>query len=277
MIFEERPAPAGMDDAIGRVWFFEGLPPRPYEKILPMPFAHLIVNLSGPYRTYDRRGAGSIVPDAFVSGLQSEYLVIESPAQIRHLGVEFSPTGLAVLAPDLAGATSDRVRDAASILPGVSQFAARARTIDDGGDAVAALDRYLRRLPLHPADPVASAAVAHIHADSERPIGELASELGTSNHALVDRFRRATGTTPKRHARIVRFHRLIDAVHASGGPPDWATLAVSAGYYDQPHVIREFRAFSGWTPAEYYRLVGQHGADAAHFVPLEHVPTYASS
>ncbi len=277
MIYEERPAPEGLDAAVTRVWFLEALPLRRYEKILPMPFAHVIVNLSGPYRTHDRRGAGSIVPDAFVSGLQSEYLVVESPTRIRHLGVEFSPTGLAVLAPDLASATSDRVQAADSLLREVSSFAADVRMVDEAEDALAALDQYLRGLTRHPVDSVANAAVALIHADTERPIGELAAELRISHDALVDRFRRATGTTPKRHARIVRFHRFIDAVHAGGGPPDWATLAVSAGYYDQPHVIREFRAFSGWTPAEYYRLVAQHGEDAAHFVPLDHVPTHASS
>ena len=277
MIYEERPAPEGLAAAITRIWFLEASPPRRYEKILPMPFAHLIVNLSDPYRTYDRAGAGSLVPEAFVSGLQSEYLVIESPTHIRHLGVEFTPTGLAVFAPNFAGATSDRVQAAANLFDGVSPFAARVRTAGYVGDPLVALDRYLNELPHHPADPLPMAAVALIHADTERPIGDLAAELGVSHDALVDRFRRSTGTTPKRHARIVRFHRFIDAAHVSGGTPDWAALAVTAGYYDQPHVIREFRAFSGWTPAQYYRLSAQHGADAAHFVPLDQLPAHASS
>jgi AraC-like DNA-binding protein len=277
VIYEERLAPSGLDGAITRMWFLEVAPLRPFEKILPMPFAHLIVNLSDPYRTYDRRGTGSIVPDAFVSGLQSEYLVIRSPQRIRHLGVEFSPTGLACFAPSLAGATGDRVLAADGLLSDVSSFASRVRAVGDTEDALDAFDRYLRGLALHAPDPVSAAVVSLIHADSERPISDMAAELGISHDALDDRFRRATGTTPKRHARVVRFHRFIDAVHASGGPPDWAALAVESGYYDQPHVIREFRAFSGWTPAEYYRMVAQHGADAAHFVPLDQVPTQASS
>lgn len=277
MIYEERPAPEGLERSITRIWFLETSPPRPYEKILPMPFAHLIVNLSQPYRTVGRRGESSLVPDAFVSGLQSAFLVIESPPRIRHIGVEFAPTGLAAFAPELAETSSDRVQAAAPLLAGITSFADGARAIHDAGDAVAALDDYLRGLPRHPADPVIDAAVARIHADTEHSIGKLAIEFGLSHDALVDRFRRATGTTPKRHARIVRFHRLIDEVHAGGGRPDWAALAVTAGYYDQPHVIREFRGFSGWTPAEYYRLVARYGADAAHFVPLEHVPPQARS
>jgi len=31
----------------------------------------------------------------------------------------------------------------------------------------------------------------------------------------------------------------------------WAELAVSCGYYDQPHFANEFRAFSGISPTGY--------------------------
>lgn len=277
VIYEERAAPPGLAAAITRIWLLETVPARRLEKILPMPFAHVIVNLSDPYRTFDRRGAASIVPRAFVSGLQSEYLVVESPTRIRHLGIEFAPTGLATFAPDLARATGGTVQDADALLDGITSFTARARAVGTAEEALTALDGFLRGLMRHRTDPLIDAAVALINGDSERPISALATELGISHDALVDRFRRATGSTPKRHARVVRFHRFIDAVHASGGSPSWAMLAVTAGYYDQPHVIREFRRFSGWTPAEYYRLVAQHGPDAARFVPLDRVPDQASS
>jgi AraC-like DNA-binding protein len=37
------------------------------------------------------------------------------------------------------------------------------------------------------------------------------------------------------------------------------------GYYDQPHFIREFKEFSGFTPGEYLRLRGPY----PRHVPLE--------
>jgi AraC-like DNA-binding protein len=277
VVYVEHPAPEGLADAVTRMWFLDAPRPRRYEKILPMPFAHTIVNLSDPYRLYDRHGRGSVVPPAFVSGLQSEYLVIESTKRIRHLGIEFTPTGLARFAPQLARTTVDRVLDAATVLDGITAIDLRVPAEGDPDEALAALDRFLRAHTSDPADPVITAAIALIHADTERPMNEIASELGIVDRALVNRFRRTTGTTPKRHAEVVRFHRLIDAVHAGGGRPDWADLAVAAGYYDQPHVIREFRRFSGWTPARYYRMVAEHGPDAAHFVPLDHLPAQASS
>ena len=38
------------------------------------------------------------------------------------------------------------------------------------------------------------------------------------------------------------------------GPVDWLEVAGSAGYYDQAHFGREFRAFTGLTPTRYLDL-----------------------
>jgi AraC-like DNA-binding protein len=272
VIFEERAAPPTLVDIARRLWFIEATPVERYEKILPMPAVHVIANLSAPYRIFDRAGTATLVPDVFVSGLQNEYLVIESPDPIRHVGVELSPTGLGGLATGAPLETTGRVRDATAFFAGIDLTAARIRRTTDPDRILDELEDYLVGLPQHPVDPLASAAVRMLEEDSERAVGDIALALGVSHRALVGRFGQATGTTPKLHARVLRFHRLLDAVHSSGGRPDWATLAVTSGYYDQPHVIREFRRFSGWTPVEYFRLVSEHGPDAARFVPLDQVP-----
>ena len=82
----ERPAPAGLEGIVSRLWLLETVPERRFEKILPLPSVHVILNLSEPYRLFDSAGQSTLVSDAFVSGIQSEYLVIESPAVIHHVG-----------------------------------------------------------------------------------------------------------------------------------------------------------------------------------------------
>ena len=61
------------------------------------------------------------------------------------------------------------------------------------------------------------------------------------------------GVTPKRVARIYRFARLILSVDARR-PVDWPGLAHTAGYFDQAHFSREFKDFTGHTPAQYLAL-----------------------
>ncbi|WP_164863700.1 helix-turn-helix domain-containing protein [Agromyces sp. LHK192] len=275
MIHEERDPPSKLAGIVVRAWFLETQPARRFEKILPMPFAHLIVNLSTSYRQFDAGGVATEVSDAFVSGLQSGYLVIESPALIRHVGLELAPTGFHALGAAAPAATAGRVTDARAVFGGVDELVQRLRTIDRPTEAVdALLDFAEERTPAAggPRYPLVEAALEEVRTDPDIRIGPLAMRLGVSHRALLARVRAVTGTTLKHHAQVQRFHRFIDAVHAAGGRPDWAGLAAASGYYDQPDVIRAFRRFSGWTPAEYYRLVAEHGPEVAHFVPLDQVP-----
>jgi AraC-like DNA-binding protein len=80
------------------------------------------------------------------------------------------------------------------------------------------------------------------------PIGELAAELGWSRRHLAARFRSELGMTPKALARLLRFERAAARLRAGD---DLADLALDAGYYDQAHFNRDFRAFAGTTPTEY--------------------------
>jgi AraC-like DNA-binding protein len=75
-------------------------------------------------------------------------------------------------------------------------------------------------------------------------VGALANELGWSRKRLVARFREQLGLPPKVAARLLRFE------HARGvaGSMGWAELAFACGFADQPHLITEFRAFTGHSP-----------------------------
>lgn len=284
MDFEERPAPHGLEQLVSRMWFLEVPRVRRFEKILPLPFVHLIVNLSDPYAVFDRSGTATNVGDAFISGIQTEYLVIESPPLIRHVGVELLPAGLAAVTDSGGPQVAARVQDARPLVPGlrglVDDLAPRA----GGGPAGAglALDRMTDLLvSRHTAlsdsqrqpDPVVTSALASLDEDPSSAIGDLAH--GVSERTLLARFRAATGVSPKTYAQVVRFHRMVTGLADDGGGA-WADKATGHGYYDQAHVIRAFRRFCGWTPTEYARRVAEFGSDAALFVPLDEVPRDAT-
>jgi AraC-like DNA-binding protein len=56
-----------------------------------------------------------------------------------------------------------------------------------------------------------------------------------------------SGLAPKQLCRILRFRRACQLAHGVARP-EWAAIAASAGYFDQAHLIRDFRAFAGATP-----------------------------
>lgn len=273
MIYEERPAPPGLEGIVSRLWVLETTPLRRFEKILPQPSVHLIVNLSTPYRLFDRRGEAALVSDAFVSGIQSEYLVIESPPTIHHVGAELVPARLPLITDAMPAALAGRVRDARAAWGGIDDVVAAVRDARSPADALDRFAAFLESRRTHRrADTVVDRAVAAIHADAGQAIGDLAAQAGVSHRTLIARFRAATGVTPKAYAQLWRFHRFVGAVVDPTRSPDWAGLAAASGFSDQPHVIRAFRRFTGWTPAEYYRRVVEFGPEAASFVPLEELP-----
>lgn len=98
--------------------------------------------------------------------------------------------------------------------------------------------------------------------DGDMRIAALSSRIGCSRRHLATRFRQQVGMTPKGFARVLRFHRVVRAVR-EGSRGGWAEAAVEAGYYDQSHLNREFRALSGVTPEGYREALLPGGAGVA--------------
>lgn len=83
-----------------------------------------------------------------------------------------------------------------------------------------------------------------------RGLPDLCAQAGLGPRTLQRRFLRHAGVPP---TWVLRRYRLLDAAEAvrDGRPVVWADVAVEMGYADQAHLIRDFRAALGQTPAAY--------------------------
>lgn len=96
-------------------------------------------------------------------------------------------------------------------------------------------------------------------------VSTAAREAEVSPKKLIRLFAEEVGMTPKTYLRVSRFQRVLARIHTTQSV-DWMEEVERHGYYDQPHFIREFREFSGFTPTEYFKLRGPY---------LQHVPLKA--
>jgi AraC-like DNA-binding protein len=78
-------------------------------------------------------------------------------------------------------------------------------------------------------------------------VSAVAADLGVSERHLRRVFRETVGVSPKVFAKLARFRRALRAAGVEG-QARWANVAAVAGYYDQAHLIAEFRAIAGVTP-----------------------------
>jgi AraC-like DNA-binding protein len=105
-----------------------------------------------------------------------------------------------------------------------------------------------------PPDHVVAEAVRLIQeAHGQVSVSWLMDRFDLSARQLERRFLRAVGLGPKLLCRVLRFRQLCEVIDP-GETPDWAAVALECGYYDQSHLIRDCRQFSGLTPTQLFEL-----------------------
>jgi AraC-like DNA-binding protein len=157
---------------------------------------------------------------------------------------------LGVPAPAVAGrivALADLWGDAVT-----RRLCARLADARDTVDAAAILDSVIAERLTTAAGRHARAPLALAAADrlTSANVNAVAVDLGVSERHLRRIFRETVGVSPKAFARLTRFHHALRAARADTHA-NWASIAAAAGYYDQAHLIAEFRAIAGVTPREF--------------------------
>lgn len=98
-------------------------------------------------------------------------------------------------------------------------------------------------------DPRIQAAVQQLTLQNIK-IRDLSYQLNISQDALEKRFRQQVGATPKQFANIVRLRKLITQYTPN---QTLTALAYDAGYFDQAHFIKDFKAFTGQSPQDFFK------------------------
>jgi AraC-like DNA-binding protein len=202
----------------------------------------------------DRRSAGGIA----IAGPMSRSLAIDAH-QPRMMGVHFQAGGAyPFFGPsahefcdahtsldDLWGGAAGTLHQALIDAPTVGEkfrillCALHART-----------SRELER------DPLVMLALGAFHASPHTTsVRAVSADLGLSAKRFIAVFSREIGFTPKLYLRVARFQRVLDRVWRAPSV-DWAEVAAAHGYYDQSHLIHDFRQFSGLTPTAYFARRG---------------------
>jgi len=91
-------------------------------------------------------------------------------------------------------------------------------------------------------------------------VDRVAEQLGVTARHLRRVFTESIGIGPKEFARAVRLQR---AVRRTAISKDWARIAADAGYYDQAHLIAEFRQLIGLTPGAFLKRADDREAGDA--------------
>jgi AraC-like DNA-binding protein len=259
LVVVRRPSPA-LAPFVENLSYYEGVLPHLKERILPNGSMQLLINLDeDELRSYHGEDYSRVerINGACLSGAHAHHFGIDTAEQRAIAGVSFRPGGAYPFFTEPASAFAgdhvelDRLwgRDGAVLrerLLECREPEGRIRVLD-----ALLLKRLARTLERDRAVDFALAAFAR-----GVPVGKVVEKLGFTPRRFIKLFSEHVGLTPKSFARVQRFRSMLPLV----GQLDWAELAVHCGYFDQAHLIHDFREFAGVTPTEYApRSPGAYG------------------
>jgi AraC-like DNA-binding protein len=237
------------------------LSPMPYREIAPSDALAAWVDCFWTSRDDEGTGEHRVLPDGCADlifdlhegeglavGTMTRPLLVPERPNTELFGVRFRPgRAAAFLRIPLAEITDARVP-----LGNLWREDATGEVVDADSmlDRIAILERELLRRVERRRDDRVDGAIARIVArGGKERVDDIAREIGISRQHLARQFLQHVGVSPKTFARVVRFNRLLGSAGAEAG---WADVALEHGYYDQSHLIAEFRELAGTTPGSFH-------------------------
>ena len=225
------------------------------EPVMPDGCIELIFNLADPFRRHHADGILESQPQSIIAGQMRSSAMIEPSGRIDLFGVRFQHAGASPFFAVPLNELTDNIVDLGFVWGSAGrEIEARINEAPTVEIRVGIVENTLLSLLAKNAasDDVVEAASKLITENMGlTSINKIADSIGVNGRRLERRFQQSLGLSPKRFSRIIRFQNFLGAVRnePTGGILD---TALSFGYYDQAHLIREFREFSGKTPLAFF-------------------------
>jgi AraC-like DNA-binding protein len=232
--------------------------------VLPVLETRLAFYPRSACRVFDHRLQGiDTVARAAVIGPQTRRWVDLRPGRVEAFFALFQPGGFHRLFGGDSSALADYAHPAAEVIgPGIANVLDRIEGATLPDEMACALDGYLAtRLSgageLHPVDRAAQAlAAAHGGIDA----WSLAARAGLGDRRFRRRFVERAGMGPKHYAKVARFMFAL-SLKTARPSRTWADVSQCAGYFDQMHLVKDFKSLTEAPPSGLITQIGPTGDD----------------
>lgn len=203
-----------------------------------------------------------IRPEASKTVLYAPPVAVIGPQTARHytvfikgpvdaFAIIFQPAGFYRLFKIPLSEFVDEGTEATAVFgSAIMQLRERLGELTDFGGRIRIAEEYLvqKLQSVDSPDPFSNVAACLLRVEGGATIIQMASETSLSLRHFERRFHRYTGVTPKLFAKIARFQAALEEKRRFPSH-SWTTVAHSNGYFDQMHLIRDFRELGGAKPS----------------------------
>ena len=218
------------------------------QPIVPDGCVEIVLNLGDPFL---RVNGGTVVqPAAMVVGQITGPVVVIPTGVVDIWGVRLHPWGAAACLAIPVGELRETIVELDAVARSLTGLPSE---VYDGQRRehalLGAVERWIRGR--HAPDPGVRAAVELItRAPTPPSVRTVGAKLGRSTRWVQRVFRETVGLSPKMLTRINRVQRAMRAAR-SHPARTWSSIAADVGYFDQSHLVRDFRQLVGCTPSQF--------------------------
>ena len=261
MRYIEYAPPNELAEDVKCFWFFEHqfeAGESHDESIVPDGCPELIFHIGTPYAEVNGQGSLTIQHSALLAGQITRPLALRASKHASVLGVRLWPWGAhRYFALPLSETIDARIPLSTLCGASIAVVLKNLQQADGDDKRIAVIADWLSTLPMVKArDQIVISCARHLIASQGQWRPEtFASAAMISTRQLERRFKTCIGLTPKQLSSILRFRSLFDELQADL-PSAWLNAAIASGYFDQAHMIRDFKRYAGKPPQAYYGNMG---------------------
>lgn len=248
--------PAALQEAVKCLWYDGrdlGTQPADFE-VLPDGYAEIIFHFGSGCSIVSDDGGRHPLPSPFVMGLLNQPVIFSSVNRFEVIGIRCFPWTIFDLLGLPPGKDSVRIFEhpIASLQQPMSAYI-KAGKVDE---AIALVVQYFKetQLQMTASSILSKAGTAMSATHGTLPVNKVAAAAHATVRTLERTFKQSSGHTVKDVSALMRFEQVRNHLWTH---PDAniAGLAAEMGYTDQSHLSREFKRFSGVTPAAFARKI----------------------
>lgn len=231
-------------------WGMRSDSPKPErQKIVPDGLPETIFHFGDPYKIHLhgrwRRQARSLF-----GGQMKRYFFLENTGKADMFGITWRPAAPTHIFGLNMKDYADRVVPLSQVAGPLNSLAERLIPHSDFDKRVEVAEQFLKpHLPGNGVLPIDRCLHVLFRDHGTSPVEQVCRETGLNERQMQRLFQRYIGLSPKFYSRILRFSHLFTLIKE--GKSTWSDVVYLSGYYDQPHFIRDFKAFTGEDPTRF--------------------------
>ena len=253
MQHQESAPPEELRDSIKCFWYNrrDGGAEQAAFEVVPDGYAEIIFHF-GSGCSILNNGILQLLPSPFIMGLLNQPAVFYTKGRFEVIGIRCFPWTVFDLLGLQPGKDGLRIFEHP-----IARLQATLNGYIEAGrvaEAVAEVEKYFldARLQATSDSTLSKAGAAMTGAKGTMPVSEVAAAAHATVRTLERKFKQSSGYSVKDVSGLMRFEQVRNRLWHF---PDsnLAGLAVELGYTDQSHLSREFKRYSGTTPAAFAR------------------------